>query len=218
MLTLDTVTLDNLTLTGVFTDASTVTIDNTVTLDGATSRRHAVDRFQRFPRYQGWSERHARRREYRCHRFTSTITLESGSTLTALDGTDFGGATIVFAGTGATLILDQSSSIGSSTISGFGWNDTIDLGNLTYSTTATDVWDQSAGTLTITSGGVTDILHLVGTYTQSDFMLIGDGTGGTSGHVELITVPLEIATGASVEIANPVGSGESVKFDGRPDT
>ena len=37
MLTLDTVTLDNVTLTGVFTDASTVTIDNTVTLDGATS-------------------------------------------------------------------------------------------------------------------------------------------------------------------------------------
>ena len=43
MLTLDTVTLDNVTLTGVFTDASTVTIDNTVTLDGATISGGTID-------------------------------------------------------------------------------------------------------------------------------------------------------------------------------
>ena len=43
VLTLDTVTLDNVTLTGVFTDASTVTIDNTVTLDGATISGGTID-------------------------------------------------------------------------------------------------------------------------------------------------------------------------------
>ena len=36
-------TLDGVTLAGVFTDASTVTIDNTVTLDGATISGGTID-------------------------------------------------------------------------------------------------------------------------------------------------------------------------------
>ena len=43
MLTLDTVTLDNVTLSGSITDASTVTIDDTVKLSGATITGGTID-------------------------------------------------------------------------------------------------------------------------------------------------------------------------------
>jgi probable HAF family extracellular repeat protein len=93
---------------------------------------------------------------------------------------------VTFAGTG-TVLLDNANNYRNGIVGGFAAGDTIDLANLTYSPSATYLWDQSAGTLTISNGvGLPDIIHLAGSYTQSDFALIGDAPGGTSGGIDVV--------------------------------
>jgi len=80
---------------------------------------------------------------------------------------------------GGTLKVDASATLTGSTVSASLRTTRSNLANLTYSGTATDVWDQSAGTLTVSNNGVTDIIHLAGTYTQSEFALAPDSGTGT---------------------------------------
>jgi probable HAF family extracellular repeat protein len=114
-----------------------------------------------------------------------TATISAGGTL------EYGWTSDVattFDGAGTLKLDNQHLSQFSGTVSGFGTGDTIDLKDISYSMSATDLWNQSAGTLTISNGGVTDVIHLAGTYTQSDFALIG-ATGGTSGDVDVVFSP-----------------------------
>jgi len=65
-------------------------------------------------------------------------------------------------------------------IADFGSGDTIDLANLRFSFREHVVWNQASGTLSIYDGcTLEETLHLVGTYSQSDFVLVGDPAGGT---------------------------------------
>ena len=93
---------------------------------------------------------------------------------------------VTFAGPG-TLQLDQSviydgdalTSSYTGTISGFGKGDTIDLTALNYSCTETDVWNSATHTLIISNGTQTQLLSLAGSYTQDNFALARDSSGGT---------------------------------------
>ena len=93
---------------------------------------------------------------------------------------------VTFAGPG-TLQLDQSviydgdalTSSYTGTISGFGKGDTIDLTALNYSGTETDVWNSATHTLIISNGTQTQLLSLAGSYTQDNFALVRDSSGGT---------------------------------------
>ena len=93
---------------------------------------------------------------------------------------------VTFAGPG-TLQLDQSViydgdaliSSYTGTISGFGKSDTIDLTALNYSGTETDVWNSATHTLIISNGTQTQLLSLAGSYTQDNFALVRDSSGGT---------------------------------------
>ena len=80
-------------------------------------------------------------------------------------------------------------------MSGFASGDTIDLTTLGYSAAATDVWNQSAGTLTISNGAATDVIHLAGTYTQSEFALAQDSGTGTDIVLPASGVAPSISTG-----------------------
>jgi hypothetical protein len=64
-------------------------------------------------------------------------------------------------------------------IGGFGGSDTIDLTTFADSGNPSRVWNQSAGTLTITDGSKSIVLHLTGTYTTANFVIGADTNGGT---------------------------------------
>jgi Nidogen-like len=91
---------------------------------------------------------------------------------------------VTFAGPG-TLLLDHSVTFDghdgsyTGTISGFGKGDTIDLTALNYSCTETDVWNSATHTLIISNGTQTQLLSLAGSYTQDNFALARDSSGGT---------------------------------------
>ena len=113
-----------------------------------------------------------------------TLTIGGGDTLTLLDGASIGTA-ITFTGTGDTLNVDPSSSV-AGPVSGFGNGDTIDFTGITSVNDPS--FSYSSGVLTLTYFAADDTAHahqlhetinLSGSYTQSDFALVGDQTGGT---------------------------------------
>ena len=92
---------------------------------------------------------------------------------------------------------NYTAAAGTGAVNGFAAGDTIDLQDLTYLASETDLWSPSAGTLTINNGTQTETLHLTGTYTQNDFALIGDSSNGTSGGTDVIWNPPAISAPAS---------------------
>ncbi|MGC1777862.1 MAG: hypothetical protein WBB34_07930, partial [Xanthobacteraceae bacterium] len=71
------------------------------------------------------------------------------------------------------------------TVSNFKAGDTIDLTGITYSSGETDLWTQSGGSGTLQIFNSADVLeetlNLSGAYTQSDFMLMTDGSTANAG-------------------------------------
>jgi hypothetical protein len=145
-----------------------------------------------------------------------TVTLGAGGSISGTFNVENGGVAeivqssevdISFAGTG-TVLLDDAANYRNGIISNFAAGDAIDLADLTYSPTANYLWDQSAGTLTISNGPVlSDIIHLEGSYTQSDFALTHDGGTGTA-----VVIPAadSIADGATFTVNVP--SVDTVTF------
>src|SRR5207253_3096335 len=103
-------------------------------------------------------------------------------------------------------------------ISGFGGNDVIDLGGMSYSGTGTDKtatisastltktvngetftlasMTTSSTVITVTENGQTATLTLKGDYTGHSFTFSSDGHGGT-----IMVDPLSIDSGATLELA-----------------
>ncbi len=121
---------------------------------------------------------------------TASITGDPSVTITDGGVAEFAGGssaqTLVlnatFSGAG-TLQLDHSQHYGG-TITGFGTGDTIDLTDLTYSTSETDVWNSATDTLTIYSGTQSSSLIFSGSYGQNSFALKDAG-----GDTEVVLSP-----------------------------
>jgi hypothetical protein len=106
---------------------------------------------------------------------TYPVTIDAGGTLeimapSSLEAATFNGA--------ATLQLDQSQSYGG-TVTGFAAGDTIDLKDITYSSTVTDIWNSANHTLTVSDGAHSTTLTLAGSFTQDSFALKQDSGTGT---------------------------------------
>jgi autotransporter passenger strand-loop-strand repeat protein len=93
--------------------------------------------------------------------------------------------TLTFAGSG-TLILNQASNFGAGAlVAGFSnVNEIIDLKNIAFASAPTigfvEAGNNQSGTLTVSAGGVSDTLTLIGSYTAGSFTSGADGTGGTT--------------------------------------
>ena len=117
---------------------------------------------------------------------TGTIEV-NGGTVEITSNANASGDSVTFTGTGGTLQLDSSESYGG-TIAHFGGNDVVDLTDLTFSSTETDIWNSAAGTLTIANGTQTATVSLAGSYAQDDFALTADNNGNT----EVIASPTTV--------------------------
>jgi fibronectin-binding autotransporter adhesin len=120
-----------------------------------------------------------------------------GSSTQALDlNATFSGSGISATG---TLELDNSQHYGG-TISGFVAGDKIDLTDLTYSSSETDVWNSTTHTLTINDGTHSSNIIFSGTYDQNSFALTNDGNG----HTELVMSPAQASVGDLDSASNAV--------------
>ena len=100
-----------------------------------------------------------------------TVLLQSGATLSAQGA--LGGVAVVFDGN-ATLALGAPTSV-TSTLSGFGSGDVVDLEHL-----KADSLSYGGGILTLMEGtAVVDRISLAGHYNTANFALSADGHGGT---------------------------------------
>jgi hypothetical protein len=105
---------------------------------------------------------------------SGSVTIDSGATVTA--GGNLHVASLVFGAGGAEqLILDAPTAV-TSTLSGFGTGDTIDLVNLIANGVSF-----ANGTLSLLEGtSVVASLTLAGNYTSNNFTLASDNNGGTT--------------------------------------
>ncbi len=94
--------------------------------------------------------------------------------------------TVTFSGTGffehGTLELDQAPSTDGTpiTVSGFGTGDTLDLTNLSYTTSGETLsYDSTDHILTVTDQGTSESFTLTGSHSADDFTLVEDPFGGT---------------------------------------
>ena len=110
--------------------------------------------------------------------FTNThlATIDAGGTLEIMAASSV--EPVTFAAAGGTLQLDRSASY-SGAVTGFASGDKIDLTDLTYSSSETDVWNSANNTLTISNGTQTATINLASTYVQGDFALSPDSGTGT---------------------------------------
>jgi T5SS/PEP-CTERM-associated repeat protein len=110
---------------------------------------------------------------------SGTLAIDAGATLNV--GAVGSGENLVFgSGTAEVLQLTTPAAMGA-LITGFSPGDTIDLTTIP-ATGLTATWSQTgaSGSLSLMQGGtVLASLSLAGTYTQSDFSLTTDGSGGT---------------------------------------
>ena len=126
-------------------------------------------------------------------------TINDGGTLefawTSNVGTTFDGA--------GTLQLDnQNLGYYTGTVSGFGSGDAIDLTALSYSAANESLtWNQSTGTLSVSNGTATESVVLAGTYTQNDFALVEDRSGGT----EVVSSPMDLTVAVVDNLPVQVG-------------
>jgi hypothetical protein len=105
---------------------------------------------------------------------SGSVTIDSGATVTT--GASVAVASLVFAAGGAEqLILDAPTAV-TSTLSGFGTGDTIDLVHLLANSASF-----ANGTLSLLEGtSVVASLTLAGNYTSNNFTLASDNNGGTT--------------------------------------
>ena len=96
---------------------------------------------------------------------------------------------VTFTGAG-TFELDHSQGH-SGTVSGFGAGDVIDLNDLAYSANETLTWAQGSGSgiLTINDNGTIENITLDGNYTQGEFALTNDASGGTAADLFPVWIP-----------------------------
>ena len=153
--------------------------------------------------------------------FTQGATIDAGATL-ELAGADSGSVT--FKSATGELVLDHSTTFsgqisnftGDGTLSG---SDQIDLKDINYNS----VQDSYAnGVLTITDGTDTAKLNFNGSYTQANFHLASDGSGGTIVYDPPVPTPTAPTSGTAGSAT--IGNGEtlalgaafsgSVTFDG----
>ncbi len=114
----------------------------------------------------------------------TTVPILSGATYTSTsNGSATASDSVTFEASTGTFALVNAGTY-SSTVSGFGAADVIDLIGATYAN-ETAVWTQTvtgsnaAGTLQIYSNGTLQAtLNLVGTYSEDNFVLKSDGAGG----------------------------------------
>ena len=100
------------------------------------------------------------------------VAIEHNATL-AVNGSLGLGSLRFASGAGETLAISANGSV-TSTITGFGSGDVIDVGR------PANALRYAAGTLTLLDGFTTvEQLHFAGAYTASDFILASDGHGGT---------------------------------------
>jgi autotransporter passenger strand-loop-strand repeat protein len=119
----------------------------------------------------------------------------------ALLHVDAGGSIhdVIFGAQGGALELAQSSAL-SGTISGFHRGDSIDLMDVAWSTAKlgyTANTDERGGTLTVSDGGHTATLALLGVYTAADFALTRGDHGDTlvtiAHHLQMLhATPLQV--------------------------
>jgi hypothetical protein len=113
---------------------------------------------------------------------TTSVTIADGGVAEFAGGSSAHPLTLAaaFSTGGGTLQLDHSHSQHyGGTISGFGTGDKIDLTDLTYSTSETDVWNSATDTLTINNGTHSSSLIFSGAYNQNSFALTSDAHGDT---------------------------------------
>lgn len=112
------------------------------------------------------------------------VTGKGTATITGGGVLEFGAASAEntkFVGTGGTLVLDDSSHF-SGKVSGFGGQgDLIDLTDIDFGANTLLKYSGNAtgGTLTVSDGSHTAKIALLGSYTQSSFTIVDDGSGGT---------------------------------------
>jgi fibronectin-binding autotransporter adhesin len=111
---------------------------------------------------------------------TGGLTIDGGAV--SISGSAGAGQTVSFgANVWAVLGLDNLAGF-QAAISGMsGPGQEVDLGGLAFSNAETATWSQTgnSGTLTVSDGGQTAKLTLIGTYSSTDFHLATDGKGGT---------------------------------------
>ena len=143
--------------------------------------------------------------------FTQGATIDAGASL-ELAGADSGSVT--FKSATGELILDHSTTFsgqisnftGDGTLSG---SDQIDLKDINYNS----VQDSYAnGVLTITDGTDTAKLNFNGSYTQANFHLASDGSGGTIVYDPPVPTPTAPTSGTSGSAT--IGNGETLALDG----
>ena len=104
------------------------------------------------------------------------IALDSGARW-SLDGTVSAGQTISFAAGAETLILPNPARV-NGTLTGFAAGDVLDLTNLTFATGAAATL--SGNTLSVVSGGVTDLFTVSGLAAGTPFQVTRDSGTGSS--------------------------------------
>ncbi len=122
---------------------------------------------------------------------------------------------VSFSGDGAGMLaLDQSQSF-TGHISGFGSQDQIDLGDITFSTKTTLSFtadsDGTGGTLTVSDGLHTAALDMLGNYTAASFVTSTDGHGGTMVDEASITTADQ---GGSIITNTAAGQSAAATADG----
>jgi autotransporter passenger strand-loop-strand repeat protein len=122
---------------------------------------------------------------------TASGAIISGGTLEVQSGGSTGAGAVVFAsGVGGTLQLDDSIGFGSNggLVAGFGdIDDFIDFRDIPFTSGVTTVsfaeaLNNTSGTLTVTSGGLSANITLLGQYSTFNFKATDDGFGGTAVH------------------------------------
>ena len=108
------------------------------------------------------------------------IDIDAGGRLTLANGAD-GAGSITFDEPGGTLQIDGTT-MPLNPIGGFASGDAIDLRGLAFTLQASYSFDGS--TLSVTSGGVTEVLTLTGLGAGTPFTLGADGAGGTLIEIE----------------------------------
>ncbi|HEV8679644.1 MAG TPA: hypothetical protein VGQ90_09740 [Stellaceae bacterium] len=101
----------------------------------------------------------------------------AGGILELAGGTVAGGGIVFIAGDG-TLRIDNNT-MPTAPISGFAAGDAIDLRALSFDSTTTASYDSATSVLTVSGGGVTDMLTLSGIAPSAGFAVANDGVGGT---------------------------------------
>jgi hypothetical protein len=134
---------------------------------------------------------------------------------------------VLFSASTGTLVLDNPFSFSGKIAGISGSGDVLDLKGLDTGATATTgsgSYDAASGTTTLTvidpSQHLSIPITLVGDYSNSTWTVTDDGHGGVdiadppaiSSPTNTSGASVQIASGASLEIANPVAVGESVTF------